>query len=193
MKKFIVFFWVLIVVLCALSANSFADQQNNQQGNQQNDRQNNRPLVFRNQGAIQGLEFYFYPPGLRVDLTDIGLGTINVVYAAIETSGNELAIIYPGTKDYFCYGNYDSGNIYAYDADGNLTIISMVSASLDEHYTILDYEYRISHPFDHTFTEEIYTASLIFRAVLGSRGKHGKTVKFTMVVKNGEIIYAGTK
>ena len=55
MKKFIVFFWVFIVVLSALPANSFADQQNN------------LPLMFWKQGAITNLGLPFAPP-LRNDI-----------------------------------------------------------------------------------------------------------------------------
>jgi hypothetical protein len=193
MKRFIAFFaffWVFIVVLGAIPANSFADRQC--------DQQSNRPLVFRNQGAITGLAFPFASP-LQVDLTDIDLGIINVVYAEIATSGREVVTIYPKTKDYYCNGDYDSGTIHTYNADGSETIIPMVSASLDEHYTILYYEYRLSHPFDHTFTDEIYTTSLTFKAVLGEKDKKdkkckkGETVNFTMVVKDGVLKYAGTR
>ena len=171
MRKFIVSFWLLALILCALPANSFAD----------------RPLIFWNEGEITGLDFYFGKPGLPVDLSEIGIGKFKAVSVGIETSGNEIALIVPDTKEYYYYGEYGSGTITAYSKKGEVIIIPMVSAALSEHFVIEgSLEDAIANPF---IVPAPSDTSLIFRAVLG---EGNNTVRFALVVQYGEVIFAGT-
>ncbi|MEK7399216.1 MAG: hypothetical protein AAB116_19940 [Candidatus Poribacteria bacterium] len=172
MKRFTALFCAFVVIaLSALPINSFADH----------------PHVFSNQGDIAGLNFYFGKPGLPVDLSAIGIDPFKAVSVDIQTSGHEITIIYPDTKDYFYDGRYRSGTIFAQTVNKRVIEIPMVSATLVENFIIEGpIEDALANPFA---VKAPATTSLTFRAVLGS---DSNTVRFALVVQNGGVVFAGT-
>ncbi len=171
MKRLFAFTLIAAVIMAALPASSFAEA----------------PLIFQNTGEIVGLQFYFGDPGLPVDLSGIGIPYFEAEAVDIDTSGDELAIIYADTKDYYYYGSYVPGTIWAYTINGDVIEIPMVSATLAEYFVIKgSVKKAIASPFTVTAPSD---TSLIFKAVLSG---DGNTVNFALIVQDGEVIFAGT-
>lgn len=173
MRKFAVAF-MFVVAIIALPLNSFASDL----------------LFFQKNGSVEGLQFYFGlpgDPGLPIDLSAIGINPFNALYADIKTSGREIAIIDPDTKDYYYYGSYGSGKIIATTAEGETVKIPMLSATLVEHFVI---EGSIEDAINNPFTVETpANTSLMFKAVLG---KNRNKVNFALIIKDGELLFSGT-
>ena len=170
MKKLFASTLILVVALLLISSNAFAS----------------RPLIFWNEGNIEGLVFAFDPP-LPMDGLP-GYPAFDVAYVHVETTGREVVVITNQMKfNYF--GEFDAGYINCWsEVDSNgapvgdpIAVVPMSSATLVESFSIDEIP---DDPFNTPATDDV---SMYFQANL-DLGDTSAT--FTMVIWQGELVYA---
>ena len=173
MKKSTVITWILLVILLATPTNVFSDRRS-------------WPFIFWREGDIEGLQFTFYPEALPVTLpSSISLSITDIL---IETSGKELAIVYPSGL-YLYFGKYDGGCVYAETLEYEYPIpVRMRSADLAEVFTI-DGPIPPSNPFN-VEPSDYEELDLYFKATLEDP-LDGSVFDFVLLVLNGTVVYAG--
>jgi hypothetical protein len=122
MRRYLLVTCILSITLAVFSLNSFG-----------------QAIVDIYEGPIEGLVFAFETP---LPVTVPGVGTLNVAYAEVEAPGREH-IVLTQSGQYNYHADLDAGTIYAWEnvnpqgmPIGQPTPVPMLSATVDEHFTI---------------------------------------------------------